>query len=118
MTPDPRGGMPHAHIEDAHPSADRRAPLVPEHHGSGKGLDLTVEFLTAIGLYGILGWLVDGWLGTAHWGMGIGVMFGYACGIYLLWVHGRDAGAKTGNQQASRTTADAGPREGARGAIG
>jgi F0F1-type ATP synthase assembly protein I len=54
-----------------------------------RGLDYTVEFLSALLVMGGLGWLLDRWLGTAPWLIVIGLVAGNALGIYLLWLHGR-----------------------------
>jgi F0F1-type ATP synthase assembly protein I len=55
----------------------------------GQGLNLTVEFLTAILTWGGIGWLLDRWLETAPWLMVAGLVIGNACGIYLIWLHSR-----------------------------
>lgn len=56
---------------------------------TGQGLDLTVGFLAAIGTYGLLGWLADGWLGTTPWLLSAGSLLGFVCGLYLLAVRTR-----------------------------
>lgn len=68
----------------------RRAPLVPAVDGVfGNGLDLVAEFLSAILTLGGIGWLLDWWLGTAPWLLFVGVMGGFACGLYLMWLRSR-----------------------------
>lgn len=63
------------------------------------GLDhsmvMSVELLSGILLWGGVGWLLDRWLGTAHWLFGIGVMLGFAAGLYLVWLRSGGAGAPT-----------------------
>jgi F0F1-type ATP synthase assembly protein I len=54
-----------------------------------RGLDYTVEFLSALLTLGGLGWLLDRWLGTAPWLIVIGLVAGNALGVYLLWLHSR-----------------------------
>jgi ATP synthase protein I len=35
-------------------------------------------------VWGLIGWLVDRWLGSGHVATGIGVVFGAAGGVYLI----------------------------------
>lgn len=69
----------------------RRAPLVgAATSGSGKALDLTVEFLAAILTWGGVGWLLDRWLGTGPWLLVFGLVLGNGCGIALLAFRARE----------------------------
>lgn len=43
------------------------------------------EFIVAVLLFGWLGWLVDGWLGSAPWWMIVGGGFGFVVGLSILW---------------------------------
>ena len=52
--------------------------------GRGSG----AEVLAGPLLWGGLGWLADGWLGTAPWLFSIGVMTGFVGGLYLVWLRG------------------------------
>jgi F0F1-type ATP synthase assembly protein I len=63
---------------------------------------MTVELMSAVLVWGGVGWLLDRWLDTGPWLMGIGVMTGFAAGLYLVWLrssdrtHDRAAGASAG----------------------
>jgi F0F1-type ATP synthase assembly protein I len=46
---------------------------------------MSVELIAAILTWGGIGWLVDRWLGTEPVLFGIGVMIGFAAGLYLVW---------------------------------
>jgi ATP synthase protein I len=46
---------------------------------------MSVELIAAILTWGGAGWLVDRWLGTMPVFFGIGVMVGFAAGLYLVW---------------------------------
>lgn len=54
------------------------------------GLDhsfvMGLEMVSAILLYGGIGFLADRWLGTGPWLMAIGALLGNAAGLYLLWL--------------------------------
>lgn len=51
---------------------------------------MTVELMAAILVWGGVGWLIDRWLGSRPWGVGIGVMIGFAAGLYLIWLRSSD----------------------------
>jgi F0F1-type ATP synthase assembly protein I len=51
---------------------------------------MTVELMSAVLVWGGAGWLLDRWLHTAPWLMGIGVMTGFAAGLYLVWLRSTD----------------------------
>lgn len=68
---------------------------------------MSLELLSGILIWGGAGWLLDGWLGTAHWFFGFGVMLGFAAGLYLVWL--RTSGPVT------RTTPTTVGRDEARG---
>ncbi len=58
----------------------------------GQGWDAYLaDLLAAVLVCGGIGWLIDRWLGTAPWGMIVGVMLGHACGIYMLWLRSAQA---------------------------
>jgi ATP synthase protein I len=46
---------------------------------------MSVELIAAILTWGGVGWLADRWLGTDPWLFGLGVMIGFAAGLYLVW---------------------------------
>lgn len=45
--------------------------------------------LAGLLVWGGAGWLLDRWLGTDPWLLVIGVLFGNAAGIYLMYVRSR-----------------------------
>ncbi len=45
---------------------------------------VVVEFVTAVALYGGLGWAVDAWLDTGHVFFFGGLILGMVLGIYLM----------------------------------
>lgn len=47
---------------------------------------MSLELLSGILVWAGAGWLLDRWLGTAHWFFGFGVMLGFAAGLYLIWL--------------------------------
>lgn len=67
------------------------------HHAIWQDVDsgwaLTAEFLSAIGVWAGIGWLVDRWLQTSPWLLGIGTMLGLALGTWLLWLRHQHATA-------------------------
>jgi ATP synthase protein I len=76
------------------PDAVRPGPESAQDQGSGRReiwneIDqssiMSVELIAAILTWGGIGWLVDRWLGTAPWLFGIGVLVGFAAGLYLVW---------------------------------
>lgn len=50
------------------------------------GWALTVEFMTAVGVWMGIGWLLDRWLGTWPWLMAAGAALGFALGMYLAYL--------------------------------
>lgn len=57
------------------------------------GLDqawgMSTELLAAILTWTGIGWLVDRWLGTSPWFVAFGALLGNACGLYLVWLRGK-----------------------------
>lgn len=45
---------------------------------------MSMELLAGILVWGGIGWLVDGWLGTRPWLFVIGVLLGFGAGLYLV----------------------------------
>lgn len=60
-------------------------------HDVDSGWALSAEFLSAIFVWFGIGWLLDRWLGTGPWLMGIGTMLGLALGMWLLWLRNQHA---------------------------
>lgn len=64
---------------------------------------VTADILAGPVVWGGAGWLADRWLGTDPWLTGIGVMAGFAGGLYLVWLRTKPA---SGRDPAAGTTAD------------
>lgn len=54
-------------------------------HSSTMGVELVAGILTWSGV----GWLLDRWLGTGPWLLGVGALVGYGAGLTLVWLRGR-----------------------------
>lgn len=63
------------------------------------GWGMTVELLTATGVWGGIGWLVDRWAGTAPWALAGGIVLGFALGVYLVFLR---AGAQGEAEEEKR----------------
>lgn len=50
------------------------------------GWIITVEFMSAIGVWMGIGWLLDRWLGTDPWLMLAGAALGFVLGMYLAFL--------------------------------
>jgi F0F1-type ATP synthase assembly protein I len=91
-----RGGR----LPDVSPEEPGRADAARQ---TWTGIDqssvMTVELVSAVLLYGGLGWLLDRWLGTDPWLMGAGVLVGFAAGLYLVWIR---SGAQQRRQDEAR----------------
>jgi len=44
--------------------------------------------VTGVGLYGLVGWLLDEWLGTSFL-LPVGIVLGAALGVYLIYIRFR-----------------------------
>jgi F0F1-type ATP synthase assembly protein I len=51
---------------------------------SNQGMTALSYLIAGIGVWGLIGWLVDRWLGTGGIAAGIGAVLGAAGGIYLI----------------------------------
>jgi F0F1-type ATP synthase assembly protein I len=51
----------------------------------GAAWNAVAELVAATGLYGVLGWFADKWLGTGHVLFLIGLVGGNMLGVYLLY---------------------------------
>ena len=47
----------------------------------GQAYRMVVEFVVGTAAGGFIGWLIDGWLGTAPWAMLLFLMLGFAAGM-------------------------------------
>ena len=54
-------------------------------HRADEGVRVTAYMVAGPAVWGGLGWLADGWLGTDPWLVAVGVMTGAAGGFYLVW---------------------------------
>ncbi len=50
------------------------------------GWSHTAEFVSAVLVWTLLGWLTDRWLDTDPWFVATGAVLGFGLGIYLLWL--------------------------------
>lgn len=50
------------------------------------GWAMTVELLTAVGVWGGIGWLIDRWLDTGPWFVAVGILLGAALGMYIVFL--------------------------------
>lgn len=75
-----------------HATSKRAGAATPSAAGprSWQGLDhasrATADILAGPVVWGGIGWLGDRWLGTDPWLMSIGIMGGFAGGLYLIWL--------------------------------
>jgi F0F1-type ATP synthase assembly protein I len=65
------------------------------------GWIMTAELLTAVGVWGGIGWLLDRWLGTGPWILAAGLLLGAALGTYLVFLRA-DAQGKAEDEKRSR----------------
>jgi ATP synthase protein I len=81
------------------PDGGRRGSSSPPDDGAARhsawsGLDqssiMSVELLGGIAVWGGIGWLLDGWLGTEPWLLGVGVLGGFCAGLYLVWLRSNE----------------------------
>lgn len=65
--------------------------------GMGIALRMVTEMAAALVVGGLLGWFIDGWLGTRPWGLVVMLALGAAAGILAAfreaqWVSGSERG--------------------------
>lgn len=51
---------------------------------AGQGWTAVAYLIGGIGVWGLIGWLVDSWLDTGGIAIGIGAILGAAGGVYLI----------------------------------
>lgn len=56
------------------------------------GWAMTVELLTATGVWMGIGWLLDRWLSTGPWLMLAGALLGFGLGTWLVFLRAQDQG--------------------------
>lgn len=59
--------------------------------------------VAGVGLYGVLGWFADRWLGTSFLVV-VGIMLGAVLGIYLTWSRFRDGPVAPGKAKSKFVT--------------
>jgi len=64
--------------DDAHRSAVSR--------GEAEAWTVLARLISGPLMYGVLGWLVDRWLGTAPWFALAGILGGMALSLYVTWL--------------------------------
>lgn len=55
-------------------------------------------------VWGGVGWLLDRWLGTDPWLLSVGIMAGFASGLYIVWLRSTphaDRGSVTGDEDGN-----------------
>ena len=62
------------------PEIDRGTQPV-DRSGIARGLRLSTELVAGVVVGGVIGWLLDYWLGTKPWGFIVFLLFGFAAGI-------------------------------------
>ena len=69
---------------DAHlgePSGKKETNKTSALSGLSQAWKMSSEFIAAIFVGGVLGWMADSWLGTKPWGMIILLLLGFAAGV-------------------------------------
>lgn len=53
-------------------------------------------------VWGGIGWLADGWLGTGPWLFAVGIMAGFGAGLYLVWIRSTAMRAATAGDETHK----------------
>ncbi len=69
-----------------------------------RGMSLAFEFVGAVVLFLLVGWLVDEWLGTEPWGQVVGSVIGWVGGTLHVYY-------KTLSMDQGRKQMDQGPKQ-------
>jgi ATP synthase protein I len=64
--------------------ADDKSPQRQAAAGANAAYTALGYLIAGIGIWGFLGWLLDGWLGLPHIGLVVGMVVGTALAIYLI----------------------------------
>jgi F0F1-type ATP synthase assembly protein I len=70
---------------------DRRPSRLAHLANTDDGWSHSAEFVSAVLVWTLFGWLADRWLDTTPWLVATGGVVGFALGTYLLWLRLRDA---------------------------
>ena len=105
MKDDPRSGRPHAR-PTAPPGGDRAAK--PRLSSGAEFAGLGLQFAGAMGLFGFLGWWLDGRLGTGPWLLILMIFVGAGAAFYSMYrrVFGTARPTGTGSRGARREEED------------
>jgi ATP synthase protein I len=60
------------------------------HRNSGDPWHAVSYLVTGVGVYGLVGWLLDEWLGTSFL-LPVGIVLGAVLGVYLTYVRFRSS---------------------------
>lgn len=70
------------------PSAMAQQDPVQQNSPTGDPWNAFGYLVAGVAFYGLLGWLVDLWLGTSYI-VGVGILVGAVLGIYMTWARFR-----------------------------
>jgi ATP synthase protein I len=88
--------------EEAPPDVPRRPDLqsepgsvtMPPDYSAGRGIaeaaDISSRFFASVVSGGLLGWLLDRWLGTWPWLVSVGTIAGFVLGFYWMLRYARE----------------------------
>lgn len=96
-----RPGVQPSPSDEASPGGHGHSPVGALVTGVDHFNVMSLELLSGILVWGGAGWLLDRWLGTAHWFFGFGVMLGYSAGLYLVYLRTRTTRATTGTEDCT-----------------
>ena len=69
---------------------DRRPSRLAQLANTDDGWSHSAEFVSAVLVWTLVGWLADSWLGTTPWLVATGALLGFVLGTYLLWLRLHD----------------------------
>lgn len=59
----------------------------PSGHKALTDMDrISADFVSAVLVWTLFGWLADRWLGTDPWLVALGAVLGFTLGMYLVWL--------------------------------
>jgi ATP synthase protein I len=78
--------MGHGYTRPALGEPDRRSPYGEMWGGWSAGFAISATLLSGVAVYGVIGYFIDRWLGTAKVFTAIGMIAGAALGIYVVYL--------------------------------
>ena len=72
----------------------------------GAAWNHVIEFVSAIAVYGVLGWFADKWLGTGHVLFVLGLVGGNVLGLYILLKRSAQVDRRLEAERVARRAAD------------